>query len=388
MNIVDRWLLPDGIKEVLPLEAEKLETTRRRLLDTFQHWGYALVFPPMIEFLESLLTGTGTDLDLKTFKLTDQVSGRMMGIRADMTPQVARIDAHSLNRDSETRLCYAGTLLHAKADNMLASRSPISIGAELFGSHSASADLEIISLMIASITEITGENLHLELGDVDIFRQLVAATDMGPEQEDTLFDMIQRKALPDLEKTVRGLGLADDIARLMLQLPVLCGGKDTLHRARALFGDYPTIQARLRQLELVADSLVLRFPEIALYFDLSELRGYNYHTGIVFATYLPKVGCRVAKGGRYDDVGAVFGRARAATGFDIDLQGLCTALAAIDTHVKPTVQASPSTNIGANDKSKWLKICQLRASGYIVIETADVSCDHKLIARDGDWVLQ
>ena len=171
MSIADRWLLPDGVDEVLPPDAAHLEALRRRLLDLFGTWGYELVITPMVEYLESLLTGTGEDLDLKTFKVTDRVSGRLMGIRADMTPQVARIDAHSLGRDGITRLCYAGTILHATADNMLASRTPISVGAELFGDSSSRADLEIVSLMIEAIGGET-RGIHVELGDVGIFREL------------------------------------------------------------------------------------------------------------------------------------------------------------------------------------------------------------------------
>ncbi|MCH7743231.1 MAG: ATP phosphoribosyltransferase regulatory subunit, partial [Proteobacteria bacterium] len=187
MNRVDRWLLPDGIEDILPAQAQELELIRRRLLDLYASWGYEYVIPPMVEFLESLLTGTGHDLDLKTFKVTDLVTGRTMGIRADMTPQVARIDAHSLNRTGPVRLCYAGTVLHSQADNMLASRTPIKVGAELFGDPDRQGDLEIVSLMIESLKVLGMEAVHVELGDVSIFRQLVEAAGLEERATEELF---------------------------------------------------------------------------------------------------------------------------------------------------------------------------------------------------------
>ena len=383
MSFVDRWILPDGVDEVLPPQAEKLESVRRQLLDLFQRWGYQLVIPPMIEFLESLLTGTGTDLDLKTFKVTDQVSGRMMGIRADITPQVARIDAHSLNLTGNVRLCYAGTVLHAKADNMLASRTPISVGAELFGDTNSARDLEIVSLMIESVTRVAGPGLHVELGDVGIFRQLVRMADISHENEDALFDLIQRKALPDLSVMIRKLDLPGDIARLVIELPGLCGGSSVLDMGRELFAGDADILRRLDNLADVAKGIRERFDDLDIYYDLSELRGYNYHTGIVFAAYLQSAGRRVAKGGRYDDVGEVFGRARGATGFDIDLKCLASLVSATSADVKKVCVP----DISGNDNVRWKKICELRELGYVVIEGKIAGCDYELIKRDGQWQL-
>jgi len=383
VSIADRWILPDGVDEVLPPQAEKLEKVRRQLLDLFQQWGYELVIPPMIEFLESLLTGTGTDLDLKTFKVTDQMSGRLMGIRADMTPQVARIDAHSLNKPGTVRLCYAGTVLHALADNMLASRTPISVGAELFGDTNNAGDLEIVSMMIEAVIRTTGSSPHIELGDVGIFRQLVQAAEVSVENEELLFDLIQRKALPDLTASVEALNMPKQIARLIVGLPGLCGGADVLDKGRELFVDFDAIIAKLNNLAAVAEGIRQRFSSVDIYYDLSELRGYNYHTGIVFAAYLQSAGRRVAKGGRYDDVGEVFGRARGATGFDIDLKSLTSLVEVpLSTAKKVCVPAK-----GKNIDNRWAKICQLREDGYIVIEGSAGDCQYELREQDNQWVL-
>jgi ATP phosphoribosyltransferase regulatory subunit len=362
---------------------------RRQLLDLFQAWGYQLVIPPMIEFLESLLTGTGTDLDLKTLKVTDQVSGRLMGIRADITPQVARIDAHSLNQSGNVRLCYAGTVVKAKADNMLASRTPISVGAELFGDTGSAGDLEIVSLMAESVKVISGANPHIELGDVGIFRQLLHMANLNEVDEEALFDLVQTKALPDLSEKVRGLGLSDDIATLVTSLPSLCGDAEVLDKGRQLFASFPGILQRLDNLETVATGLAGRFETLDIYYDLSELRGYNYHTGIVFAAYLRTAGRRVAKGGRYDDVGEVFGRARGATGFDLDLKTLTNLVGGTPEEKlrvsAPVLELSEAS--GSRD-ARWKEICVLRASGYIVIEDELEGCTLQLVERNGQWRLE
>lgn len=391
MNIVDRWLLPDGVDEVLPPAAATLEKVRRQLIDTFNSWGYELVIPPMVEFLESLLTGTGTDLDLKTFKITDQVSGRMMGITADITPQVARIDAHSLNNPGNVRLCYAGTVLHAKADNMLASRTPISVGAELFGDTGPDGDLEIVSLMLASISAVgnqTSRSLHLELGDVGIYRHLIQTADISDADERQLFELIQNKALPDLDEKVKTLNLSAELSELISQLPRLCGDAATLEKGKSLFKDYPGIVHRLNNLADASQSIASRHPDIDIYFDLSELRGYNYHTGIVFAAYLTGTGTRIAKGGRYDDVGDVFGRARGATGFDIDIKTLVKHLGeqAGESDAGPG-RVSAAYGLGAAD-SRWQKICELRQQGYVVIEGEAEQCEFTLIEASNEWSLK
>lgn len=384
MSIADRWLLPDGVEEVLPPEARHLEFIRRRLLDSFAAWGYELVITPMVEYLESLLTGTGEDLDLKTFKVTDQVSGRTMGIRADMTPQVARIDAHSLDREGIVRLCYAGTILHATADNMLASRTPISIGAELFGDSSTRADLEIVSLMIESIRREQVDPVHVELGDVGIFRDLTHSVGVTGRIEEMLFELIQHKDMAELGARAAQLELAPGLTEKIIRLPSLCGGIEILDDARRLFEDDAAIIKRLDNLAEVARRLGARFPELDLYYDLSELRGYNYHTGIVFAAYGAS-GQRFAKGGRYDHVGEVFGRARAATGFDIDLKTLAASAryaAAAVNRVHAPQQAGAEEDAG-----RWAFITGLREKGYVVVEQvdADDACDYRLVQDAGEW---
>jgi ATP phosphoribosyltransferase regulatory subunit len=367
----------------LPPQAAKLEATRRRLLDKFETWGYELVVTPMVEFLDSLLTGTGSDLDLKTFKVTDQVSGRSMGIRADITPQVARMDAHSLQRDGESRLCYVGTVLHAKADNMLASRTPLSIGAELFGDTSSGGDLEIVSLMLDSVSSVSNQPLHVELGDVGIYRSLVADARLAPADEQALFDKIQGKALPDLAVLLSELNIDDKLAELLIVLPTLCGAESVIEQGKAIFKDYPDVLKRIENLEVIANRLRSRFKDVQLNFDLSELRGYNYHTGIVFATYLAQSGVRVAKGGRYDDVGRVFGRARGATGFDIDLKTLVRE-SAVQLNQRVVVE---STTTADETSGQWREILALRAAGYTVIEGSSPAAAKRLEFQDDKWQL-
>ncbi len=384
MSKVDRWLLPDGIEEVLPPEGLVLEIARRRVLDKFRSWGYELVVTPMVEFLDSLLTGTGSDLDLKTFKVTDQVSGRTLGIRADITPQVARIDAHSLKRESQNRLCYVGTVLHAKADNMLASRAPISIGAELFGDSGTEGDLEIVSLMLDAIGSLTSEPLHVELGDVGIYRRLVASASLSATEEQQLFDKIQSKALPDLRDLLDDFAVNEVLQQQLLVLPTLCGDENVIATAKQVFAADSEIVNRITNLQNLASGLTQRFPEIRLNYDLSELRGYNYHTGIVFAAFLGESGIRVGKGGRYDDVGQVFGRARAATGFDMDLKALARQCD-LESEMQAIVSAPSSESKSAE---LWQKISDLRAEGYIVVESQTDRANFVLVLEDDSWVLK
>ncbi|MDG1834879.1 MAG: ATP phosphoribosyltransferase regulatory subunit, partial [Pseudomonadales bacterium] len=298
-----RWLLPDGVDEVLPPDALNLEFIRRRLLDLYGSWGYEYVIPPMIEFLESLLTGSGSDLDLKTFKVTDQISGRTLGIRADITPQVARMDAHSLNQTGITRLCYAGTALQTKPENMLASRAPLKLGAELFGSPGPDGDLEIVSLMIESLRTLGVTAIHLELGDVGIFRELMRNVELAEKDENALFDLIQQKSVASLKVQAGQLGLPAKLCEQLVTLPTLCGTSAIIEDALELFSGAAQIEARLENLAKLYGAITDRFEDIDVYFDLSELRGYGYHTGIVFAGYIEGERQCIAKGGRYDDVG-------------------------------------------------------------------------------------
>jgi ATP phosphoribosyltransferase regulatory subunit len=382
MSTVDRWQLPDGVEEVLPVQAAAVERLRRQLLDLYRSWGYQLVIPPLMEFTESLLIGLGSDVDLLTFKMTDQLSGRTLGVRADITPQVARIDAHSLAEAGVTRLCYAGSTLHTRPKSLLASRSPIQLGAELYGDNSLAADVEIIRLMLETLATAGLERLSLDLGHTDIYQAVLSAAGLSDEQEGAVFDALQRKSLPDLELAVADV--AEDTAGLIIALASLHGGEQVLDDARALFAEkVPQALAAVDALQEVAADIRRQWPELDIYFDLAELRGYHYHTGIVFAAYVPGHGQALANGGRYNDVGEVFGRARPATGFATDLKALMGLL--------PTGQpvGAAISMPGGDDLALLAKVKELRAGGEIVINClssgADPRCDRQLVQEQGEW---
>jgi len=310
-----RWLLPEHIDDILPEEAMRIESLRRRLLDLFFANGYELVMPPLVEFTDSLLTGTGHDLDLRTFKLVDQLSGKMMGVRADITPQVARIDAHLLNRKGVTRLCYCGSVLHARPATPAASREPIQLGAEMFGQGGVTGDLEIQSLLCRALAIAGAKGARMDVGHVAVFRSLVQAAGIGGELEAELFEALQKKDAPSLKALTRRLDAKTRNALLLL--PELYGGRDVLALAARKLPDLPPLKGALKTLNALADAC-----PIPLGFDLAELRGYHYHSGVVFDAYCDGVSGPVARGGRYDEVGKAFGRPRAATGFSIDLRSI------------------------------------------------------------------
>ncbi|MDH3993217.1 MAG: ATP phosphoribosyltransferase regulatory subunit, partial [Gammaproteobacteria bacterium] len=372
MTSVDRWQLPDGVEEVLPARAETVERLRRRLLDLYRSWGYQLVIPPLVEFTDSLLVGLGQDLDLLTFKLTDQLSGRTMGVRADITPQVARIDAHSLPQDGVTRLCYAGSTLHTRPKTLMASRSPIQLGAELYGDNSLAADVEIVRLMLATLEQAGLDKITLDLGHVGVYEAVLDNAGLSPEQEATVFDALQRKSLPDLKLALEGVAPA--AAQLIVGLVDLHGDDAVLADARELFADAaPAALTAVDALQEVATDIRRQRPDLDIYFDLAELRGYHYHTGIVFAAYVPGHGQALANGGRYDDVGKVYGRARPATGFATDLKALLDLL---------PVEAAGQGAISmpdADDPALEAIVNTLRDSGEIVINCLatdpDPRCD-------------
>jgi ATP phosphoribosyltransferase regulatory subunit len=385
MTSVDRWQLPDGVEEVLPARARAVERLRRRLLDLYRGWGYELVIPPLVEFTDSLLIGLGQDLDLLTFKLTDQLSGRTMGVRADITPQVARIDAHSLAQDGVTRLCYAGSTLHTRPKTLMASRSPIQLGAELYGDNSLAADVEIVRLMLATLDAAGLSNITLDLGHVGVYEAVLECAGLSADQEETVFDALQRKSLPDLKLALDGVD--EDAAALIIALVDLHGDESVLADARELFADKaPAALPAVDALQEVAVDVRRQRPELDIYFDLAELRGYHYHTGIVFAAYAPGHGQALANGGRYDDVGAVFGRARPATGFATDLKALMDLL--------PTEQESLGaiSMPDADDPALEAKVNELREAGEIVINCLatdpDPRCDRELVEQDGEWQVQ
>jgi ATP phosphoribosyltransferase regulatory subunit len=387
MTDTNRWLLPEGIEEALPPLAERLETCRRQLLDLYHSWGYELVMPPLIEYLESLLTGTGHDLDLQTFKLTDQLNGRLMGVRADMTPQVARIDAHSLKRDVPTRLCYMGTVLHTRPDGFAGSRSPLQVGAELYGHGGSDGDVEMIRLMLETFRVSGVQGVFLDLGHVGIYRCLAADAGLPADSETQLFDMLQRKALPEIREFLGGLDMAGEARGRLLALGELNGGAEVLDQAReALAGAGKAVFRALDVLSGIAAAVQRRHPEVALHVDLAELRGFHYHTGAVFAAYVAGHGQELARGGRYDDIGRVFGRARPATGFSTDLKTL-VRLSAEPLAPAPRAIFAPPGGDDALDEA----VQALRARGERVIRGLEgqendalrMGCD-RVLRRDSN----
>ena len=393
MQQKDSWLLPDGIDEVLPEEAKHLESLRSKILGTFACWGYEFVIPPFIDYLDSLLTGSGHDLELQTFKLTDQISGEVLGIRADMTPQVARIDAHNINADWPTRLCYTGTVLHTKGDPLEKTRSPMQIGAELYGHAGKESDVEVISLMLEMLA-ITGLlDVHLDLGHVGIYRALSKQAGLNDAQEAELFDVLQRKARPELEELMAGYNIDTQFKAMFSKLPELNGGKDVIAKARVvLMTANAEVKQALADLEAIAEKLTSSFPSLPVSFDLAELRGYHYHTGIVFAAFVPSVGREIARGGRYDNIGAIFGRARPATGFSADLKVLA-ALGKISYKKEPRALIfAPSLD----DLALSLKIRDLRAEGLAVVQqlpgqigtAQNLKCTSVLEQDNKNWVVR
>jgi len=364
MSLKQRWLLPEGIDELLPEQASQLELLRRQLLDMMQSWGYQLVFPPLVEYLDSLLTGTAKTLDLQTFKLTDQMSGRLMGIRADMTPQVARIAAHTLRKqEGVLRLCYIGNVLQTLPQGQGTSRNPIQLGAEIYGHAGPESDMEILQLMV-SVLNTTGVNseLLLDLGHVGIYRGLAKYAGLNTEQEQELFSALQRKAIPEIEYLLTRYQLSQDARSMLLALAELNGGIDVLQQARCVLKNAPDqVHQALDTLEVIAAMTTQRLPDLTINFDLSELRGYHYHTGLVFAAYLTGSAQAIATGGRYDDIGEDFGHAQPATGFSIDLKTLVNQL----LPVNKSKQAIYLPWSDAEEDKK--KVEQLREQGEIVI---------------------
>ncbi|MDX1608789.1 MAG: ATP phosphoribosyltransferase regulatory subunit [Halofilum sp. (in: g-proteobacteria)] len=387
-----RWLLPEGIEEALPETAWRLERLRRRILELYDRWGYDLVIPPLIEYTDSLLVGVGHDLELDTFKLVDQLSGRTMGLRADMTPQVARIDAHRLGREGPVRLCYLGAVVHTRPGPFGGSRSPLQLGAELYGHRGLEADLEVLQLLLATLDCVEPpQPLVLDLGHVGIVHGVAAASGLDAADEAALFEALQRKSTPDLEARLDVLGLPPAVDAMWRALADLHGEREVIARARqelAPAGD--AVGDALDHLAGLADAVARARPEVRLHFDLAEVRGYHYHTGVVFAVYLPGEGEEIARGGRYDGIGAVFGRARPATGFSTDLRRLAAFCADDDTW--PGAIAAPTSD----DPALAQRVAELRTAGERVIAMLPgqgpapeaLGCDRHLVERDGDWFVE
>jgi ATP phosphoribosyltransferase regulatory subunit len=392
---IDRWLLPDGIDEVLPEEARQLEALRRRLLDLFGRWGYELVIPPFVEYIESLLTGMGHDLDLQTFKLIDQRNGRLMGVHADMTPQVARIDAHRLGRDLPTRLCYLGTVLRTKGDDFGGSRSITQIGAELYGHSGIECDTELLSLMLEMLQAAQIKDVYVDLGHVGIFGGLAKQAKLDVEQEATLFDALQRKAAPEIAELLTQWALDQDAQQMLSELVWLNGDSNIIAEARQkLASANADVHQALDDLQNIAERLQAHYPDISLHFDLAELRGYHYHTGLVFAAYQPGMGQAIAQGGRYDEIGKVFGRARPATGFSADLRALLS-LGVNEAQVGQGIFAPVADNAADNDALDQ-QIRQLRQAGECVVralpgqngDARDMGCDRRLALQGKQWIVE
>jgi ATP phosphoribosyltransferase regulatory subunit len=386
MSIADRWLLPEGVEDILPPRAERIEVLRARLLDLYRSWGYRQVMPPMMEYLESLLTGTGHDLDTQTFKVTDQLNGRMMGIRADMTPQVARIDAHSMAEDGVSRFCYAGHVLHTKAASIMGTRNPIQLGAELFGHAGVASDVEVISMMLQSLSVSEVEHITLDLGHVGVFRHLMEKAALEPDVEKQLFDILARKALPELEAFVPKYFRNAALGEAVRQLAYVCGGVEVINTLRELVAPLSAdaVEA-VDNLQQIVTQITHAYPEVNIYIDLSELRGYNYHTGVVFAAYQTGGSEPLASGGRYDEIGEVFGRARPATGFSVNLLKVAE-LEGFEVDADSLILAPAN-----NDEALAQKVAQLRSEGKRVIQQLDDSdinkCDAYLELTNGQWQL-
>lgn len=378
-----RWVLPEYIQDALPAEAAKLEDLRRRLLDAFRLNGYQLVAPPLLEYLESLLTGAGQDLQLKTLKLVDQLSGRTMGVRADITPQVARIDAHLLNRKGVARLCYCGSVAHAVPSSLTATREPLQLGAEIYGHAGLEADAEVIRLLAESLQTAGVGTSRIDLGHVGLFKALASKAGLLPEREEALFDYLQAKDLPGLRELLGDV--SDEVSRALLALPTLYGGADVLAKAREILPNDVEIMTALGELEQLAAELA----DLPISFDLADLRGYHYHSGVVFAAYGGRSPVALALGGRYDSVGRAFGRGRPATGFSLDLRELAAQVA--DAVLVGGVLASPTAEPGFKEA-----VARLRAEGEnVTIELPghegtwrEAGCDRHLVLRGGAWQVE
>jgi len=380
------WLLPEYIEDILPAEAARIERLRRQMIDLFEVHGYELVMPPLLEYVESLLTGTGHDLDLQTFKLVDQISGRTLGLRADITPQVARIDAHLLNRAGVTRLCYAGSVLHTLPNGTNRTREPLQIGAELYGHAGIESDVEIQQLMMRALEVAGVRDAYLDIGHVAIFRSLVRHGRIEGELESELFRAIQAKDLPAVSELTQRVPRR--IREALAALPELYGGSEVLKEAARRLPAIDEITQALRDLQALSDGL--RDAARIRCFDLAELRGYHYHSGVVFAAYMEGQPYAIGRGGRYDEVGKAFGRARPATGFSTDLRELAALQPPEPERTGVVAPYAPE------DGALQRRIAALRRAGTrVVVElpghenaARETAWERRLARRDGKWVIE
>ncbi|RTZ74477.1 MAG: ATP phosphoribosyltransferase regulatory subunit [Gammaproteobacteria bacterium] len=388
-KIQRHWLLPEGVDELLPEQAARLERLRRRLLDTYASWGYRLVITPFVEYLESLLTGVGKDLEHQTFKMTDPLSGKLLGIRADITPQVARIDAHQLRHEEPVRLCYMGSVFRTRSDGFSATRSPLQIGAELYGHAGVESDLEILCLMMATLSAAGIDNVFLDLGHVGIFRGLAEEAGLDAGQERALFAALQRKAVPEIRSLVQEFSLPAGLAEQFVELAGLNGKADVLDRAVELFkGASDQVRDAVEYVRRAGQMLESCLPELPVHYDLAELRGYQYQNGLVFAAFVPGAGKEIARGGRYDDIGAKFGCARPATGFSTDLKTLMR-FGREDRSEKQEKIFAPWEGDADLDRL----VDELRRQGGVVVrelpgqkgDARAMGCTHELVRSGDGW---
>jgi ATP phosphoribosyltransferase regulatory subunit len=381
------WLLPEHIADVLPSEARRIEEMRRKLLDLARSYGFELVIPPMLEHLESLLSGTGHALDLKTFKLVDQLSGRMLGVRADTTPQVARIDAHLLNRQGVARLCYCGPVLHARPDRPLATREPLQFGAEIYGHAGLEADLEIQDLALDGLAAAGVGSLVLDMGDARIVRSLLAGEGRSAESVAEIVAALTLKDRSAVETLAASCSAP--VREALVTLLDLYGGPDVLDEARERLPKLPAIVQALDDLAWLGRHVHAAHPAIEVGFDLSDMSGYAYYSGVRFSVYAPGSTDALLRGGRYDEVGAVFGRNRPAVGFSLDLRQLSTAMPVAP--LRAAIRAPWSEDAGLRAAIRALRadnetvVCALPGHDH---ETQEFACDRELVAVDNQWTLR
>lgn len=382
---MNRWLLPEDIADVLPADARKVETLRRAILDLYQSYGYELVAPPLLEFLDSLLTGTGADLNLQTFKLVDQLSGRTLGLRADMTPQVARIDAHLLNRMGITRLCYAGSVAHARTPVGSAAREELQLGAEIYGCATWEADFEAISLLLKTLNLAGLNKVYLDLSHAGVLAGILDGQNLAKEDVTAMYGLLQSKDRPRLAQWAQCLPA--NTTQALMALTELNGPcAQVLTSAKSKLPNHPIIDDALAQLDKLVSAVAGLSQDVELSIDLADLRGYQYHSGVMFAAYVDQLPQPIARGGRYDHVGQAFGRSRPATGFSLDL--LTLANLAPTAERKSAILAPWSA-----DPALSAKVAELRNAGEVVIEgipgeaveTAEYICDRELLKEANVW---
>ena len=377
------WVLPDHIADVLPSEARHIEELRRLYLDTARRFGYELVMPPLLEYIESLLSGTGRTLNLQTFKLVDQLSGRTLGLRADTTPQVARIDAHLLNRVGVTRLCYCGPVLHTRPDRPFATREPLQFGAEIYGHAGLEADLEVIELALTALDAVALKNVSLDLSDARIVPALLSGVSISSDARDALHQALASKDLTSIQDLAKEL--PSNVQKALVELVQMYGDISVLSQAEKTFSAWPTIVQSIQELRHIAQA----FKHVHITFDLADLRGYGYYSGVRFAMFVAGTNDALVRGGRYDEVGAVFGRKRPAVGFSLDLKELISAVPA--QPLKAAIRAPWGVEDGLREA-----LAQLRGQGETVVcampghesEVDEFNCDRELVHVAGKWVVR